>query len=143
MQFRAIVSLIGVATLVVGAFKCLSLIEFLQAASPVEATVVAVEHRSGPPKPRQNTPLHVRYKSRDGQEVLATTHLPLLQVVKEGETLTLLASTKNPQDVRLPLISELWATPLTYVIVGLCGVLVGVVLRANQLLKERSANRAT
>ena len=132
MKIRVGFYVVGVCAVIVGSLKCLEVFRFLQSAAPVVATVVSVEHRSGPPKPRQNTPLHVRYQSKDGQEVLAITHLPLLQVVKEGESVTVLASAADPQDVRLPLLSELWATPLTYLVVGCFALIVGAIFSAKQ-----------
>jgi hypothetical protein len=62
----------------------------------------------------------------NGEEVAATTHMPLLRVVKDGDSISLLVDPTNPQVVKLPLISELWATPLAYLISGLvlvCAVL--------------------
>jgi hypothetical protein len=139
MKIKLVLSAVGVCALTVGAAKTFEVYRFVQSASAVVATVVAVEERTGPPKPRQNTPLHVRYRDRDGQDVLATTHLPLLQVVKEGETVPLLVSSTNPQDVRLPLMSELWATALTYLVVGCFAVVVGVVFSTKQLPSRGSA----
>jgi hypothetical protein len=60
--------------------------------------------------------------------------MPLLRAVKDGDSIPLLVDPTNPQIVKLPYISELWATPLAYLISGVA--LVSAVL----FLKVRSGD---
>jgi hypothetical protein len=123
---RRFLSLVGIVLLSIGLYQANELSGFLSRATPVLAIVTSVEVRPGPPKPTQNTPVHVRFTMPNGEEVAATTHMPLLRVVKDGDSISLLVDPTNPQVVKLPLISELWATPLAYLISGLvlvCAVL--------------------
>lgn len=123
---RRFFALVGIVLLGIGIVKAQTLTSFLSRAIPVTATVTSVETRTGPPKPTQNTPMHVRFAMPDGQERAAITNLPLLQKIKEGDTLQILVDPSDPQSVKLPLLSELWATPLAYLLSGvaiLCGVL--------------------
>lgn len=119
-------SLLSLAT---GFVWCYSTYSFLKSAKPVEATVVAIEYRQGPPKFRQSTPVHLRYTTNSGSEVQTVTHLPFLQSLSEGKVITVLANASDPQDVRLPLLSELFAVPLTYLLFGIIGVFAGLGLK--------------
>lgn len=143
---RKLLTVIGIVLLAIGVFKANALISFLSNAVPLTATVTTVELRTGPPKPTQNTPVHIRFTLPSGEERAGITNLPLLQVVKEGDLLPILVDPANPQVVRLPLLSELWATPLAYLLSGLaivCGVLFIRVKRgefgATQLQNARSS----
>jgi len=123
---RRLLSLVGLVLLSVGMYQANELSGFLSRAQPVTAKVTSVEVRPGPPKPTQNTPVHVKFTMPSGQEVSAITHMPLLRAVKDGDSIPLLVDPTNPQDVKLPYLSELWATPLAYLISGLalvCAVL--------------------
>lgn len=131
---RRFLSLVGVVLLSIGLYQANELSSFLARATPVTAVVTSVEVRSGPPKPTQNTPVHVRFSLPGGGEVAAITHMPLLRKVKDGDSISLLVDPTNPQVVKLPFLSELWATPLAYLLSGL--VLVCAVL----FLKVRSGD---
>jgi hypothetical protein len=119
---------LGVVLLLVGGIESAKTTNFQSNAVEVVATVTGVQELRGPPKPRQRTPLYVSYRQADGSEVQAVTHLPMLQQIKQGDSIRLLADPNKPDDVRLPLWSELWARPLTYLIGGVLLVIVARVL---------------
>jgi hypothetical protein len=129
---RTILSLVALVLLGMGLYESREVSSFLQSAITVQGTVVAVETRGGPPKPTQNTPVHVRFTLPSGDTHTAVTRLPLLQKVKEGDSIYLLVASNDPRDVRLPLLSELWARPLAYLLSGVvlvAGILVVKVRR--------------
>ena len=129
---RMILSLVAVVLLGMGLFESREVSGFLSTALTVQGTVVAIETRTGPPKPTQNTPIHVRFTLPSGETRTAITRLPLLQKVKEGDQIYVLVDPNDPQDVRLPLLSELWARPLAYLLSGVvlvAGILIAKVRR--------------
>lgn len=128
-----VIPLVALALLIVGVFQAFETASFQRKAIVVSATVVSVEERKGPPKPRQRTPLHVSYRLDGGQEQSAVTHLPLLQEIRQGDSIRLLVDPRTPNSVKLPLWSELWARPLTYLIGGCLLLLVARVLRVKHL----------
>lgn len=77
----------------------------------------------------------------NGDEHAAITHLPLLQALKEGDPLHILVDPGDPKTVKLPLLSELWATPLAYLLSGV--VIVCSVLFSGSFLKRVAANAPT
>jgi hypothetical protein len=117
------VFILGIVLCFAGVYLCGSTYLFLNRAIPVEAEVVAVEERKGPPKPRSKTPLHVRYRLPSGEEHLSKTSMPLLQRVEAGDRVHVLVDSANPEVVTLPLLSVLWATPITLCIAGVVLVL--------------------
>jgi hypothetical protein len=119
---------LGLVLLLVGGIEGVKTASFLSKAIEVVGVVTGVQELRGPPKPRQKTPLYVSYRKQDGSEVQAVTHLPMLQQIKQGDSIRLLADPNKPDDVRLPLWSELWARPLTYLIGGVLLVIVARVL---------------
>ena len=124
---RKVLALVAIVLLGMGLNESREVSSFLSTAVTVQGTVVAIETRTGPPKPTQNTPVHVRFSLPSGETHTAITRLPLLQKVKEGDSIYLLVDPKEPQDVRLPLLSELWARPLAYLLSGIvlvAGILV-------------------
>jgi hypothetical protein len=123
-----IILLLGLALVTAGVVEGARTASFHSNAIEVMASVIAVQELRGPPKPRQKTPLLVSYRQQDGSEVQATTHLPMLQQIKQGDSIRLLVHPANPQDVRLPLWSELWARPLTFLVGGCLLLLVSRVL---------------
>jgi hypothetical protein len=129
---RMILSLVAVVLLGMGLFESREVSGFLSTALTVQGSVVAIETRTGPPKPTQNTPIHVRFTLPSGETRTAITRLPLLQKVKEGDQIYVLVDPNDPQDVRLPLLSELWARPLAYLLSGVvlvAGILIAKVRR--------------
>lgn len=127
-----ILSLVAVVLLGMGLFESREVSGFLSTALTVQGSVVAIETRTGPPKPTQNTPIHVRFTLPSGETRTAITRLPLLQKVKEGDQIYVLVDPNDPQDVRLPLLSELWARPLAYLLSGVvlvAGILIAKVRR--------------
>jgi hypothetical protein len=123
-----IIVALGLVLLLAGAVEGVRVARFLSHAVEVTGAVTGVQELRGPPKPRQKTPLFVSYRQQDGSEVQAVTHLPMLQQIKQGDSIRLLVDPSQPQDVRLPLWSELWARPLTYLVGGLLLVIVARVL---------------
>jgi hypothetical protein len=115
----------GLVSLAVGLVRSYQVYSFLQTAEKVPATVIAVEHPPGPPKPRRTIPVHLRYKLSTGEEVQSVTTLPLLQSLKEGDVVTVLAGPAGRQEVRFPLLSELFAVPLTFLVLGVLGLIIG------------------
>lgn len=129
--------LVGIGLLIFGSCESFQTLTFLSRATHITGTVVSVETRSGPPKPSQDTPVHVRYTLEGEGERVGITHLPLLHRIKEGETIRLLVDPTDPQSLRLPLLSELWARPLTCLVGGL--LLLGVsILYSPQWVKGKS-----
>ena len=127
---RRILALVAVVLLGMGLYESQEVSSYLSRAVTVQGTVVAVETRTGPPKPTQNTPIHVSFSLPSGGAHTAIARLPLLQKLKEGDSIYILVDPTNPQDVRLPLISELWARPLAYLVSGVllvAGILVAKV----------------
>ncbi len=123
-----IILALGFVLLIVGGVEGVRIANFYSHAAEVIGVVTGVQELRGPPKPRQKTPLFVSYRLQDGSEVQAMTHLPMLQQIKQGDSIRLLVNPNQPQDVRLPLWSELWARPLTYLVGGFLLVLVARVL---------------
>lgn len=123
---KKLLTVVGLVLLGIGAYQANELTSFLSRAIPVTATVTSVELRTGPPKPTQNTPVHVKFSMPNGEERSAITHLPLLQDLEAGDALNILVDPTDPQSIKLPLLSEMWATPLAYLLSGtviVCGVL--------------------
>jgi len=100
-----IIPLVAVLLLAIGIVQAFQTVSFSRKAIVVTATVSVVEERTGPPKPRQKTPLHVVYRLNDGQEYSAVTHLPMLQVIRQGDSIRLLVDPNHQSVVRLPLWS--------------------------------------
>jgi hypothetical protein len=141
---KKLIALAGIVCLVVGIFESSQTFSFISRALTTQAKVVAVQLRTGPPKPTQNTPVHVTFTLPSGSEHTAITHLPLLQKVKEGDSIYILVNPENPQDVRLPLLSELWARPFAFTLGGLvllCGVLF-VRVREKDVFNSPAASKA-
>lgn len=136
---RRFLGLVGLVLLSIGAFEVIGTLNFTRGALLTQATVTAVEERTGPPKPVQNTPLHVSFTLPDGTTHAAIARLPLLQKVKQGDQIYLLVDPSNPRDVRLPLASELWARPLAYLISGFVLITLVVVFKGG--LRPNSAVR--
>ncbi|MFN4896622.1 MAG: DUF3592 domain-containing protein [Pseudomonadota bacterium] len=128
-----IISVVGLALCILGVWQGAMTYSFLQRASEVRGSVTGVQELRGPPKPRQKRSVHVLYRDQAGDEVSAVTHLPMLQEIKTGDEIRLLIDPANPSIARIPLWSELWARPLTYIVGGLLLSLVGRVLRNKQL----------
>lgn len=132
MNVKYLITIAGVALSVAGVWLGIDTASFQRRALLVQATVTGVQELRGPPKPRQRTPLHVTYKLPDGREASAVTHLPFLQEIKSGDSIRLLVDPAAPEQARLPLISELWARPLTYFVGGLLLLVVGRVLSSKR-----------
>ena len=124
---KKLLVLVGVVLLSLGVYQSTETASFLSRARSLPATVTLVEVRQGSPKPSQNTPVHIKFNLPSGEERSAITNLPLLQNVEAGNTIYVLVDPGRPEIVRLPLLSELWARPLAYLISGfalVCAVLV-------------------
>jgi hypothetical protein len=131
---RKVLALVAIVLLGMGLYESREVSYFLSRALTVQGTVITVETRQGPPKPTQNTPVHVKFALPSGETHAAITRLPLLQKLKEGDSIYLLVDPKDPQDVRVPLLSELWARPLAYLVSGIvlvAGILIVKVRRGN------------
>jgi hypothetical protein len=129
---RKILALLAIVLLGMGLHESREVSTFLSSALTVQGTVIAIETRTGPPKPTQNTPIHIRFTLPSGEARTAVTSLPLLQKVKEGDQIYILVDPADPQDVGLPLLSELWARPLAYLLSGVAlvaGILIVKVRR--------------
>ena len=63
---KTILSLVAVVLLGMGLYESREVSSYLSNALTVQGTVVAVETRTGPPKPTQNTPVHVRFTLPSG-----------------------------------------------------------------------------
>lgn len=121
---RRAMFMLGIVLCLIGGYLSASTYLMLDRAIAVEAEVVAVEERTGPPKPRSKTPIHLRYTLPDGGEHLSKTSMPMLQKVEVGDRVRILVDGANPEMVTLPLLSVLWATPITLCVVGIA-LLVG------------------
>ncbi len=119
LGMRNTFKVLGAIILVIGVYRIVSTSLFLQRAVTVEAEVVAVEELRGPPKPPSKVPLHLKYRLSDGSEHQSKTAMPLLQKVEPGDRVQILVDQSSPEFVRLPLLSVLWATPFTLVLIGL------------------------
>ena len=110
---KKLLALVGVVLLSLGVYQSTETASFLSRARSL--------------KPSQNTPVHIKFNLPSGEERSAITNLPLLQNVEAGNTIYVLVDPGRPELVRLPLLSELWARPLAYLISGfalVCAVLV-------------------
>jgi hypothetical protein len=128
-MIRKLLLALGIVLFGLGIKECADTFSFTASAVPVKSVVVSVEERKGPPKPTQNTPVHVRFTLPDGSEHAAITHLPLLAKIKTGDEIIVLVQPSNPQIVLLPLLSELWARPLAYLLSGFALIVALVVLK--------------
>lgn len=124
-----IISLVGVALVALGVWRGVESVRFRGRSIEILGRVDSVQELKGPPKPRQKVPLHLSYSTPDGLQHRGITHMPMLQKIEMGDSIRILVDPANPQDVRLPLWSELWAGPLTYVIGGLLVAVMGALLR--------------
>jgi hypothetical protein len=115
---RKLIIVVALLLIGIGAVDVISTVSFTREAVLTRATVTSVELRPGPPKPTQNTPLHVSFVLPDNTSHAAIARLPLLQKIEQGDQIFLLVNPQDPQDVRLPLVSELWARPLAYLLSG-------------------------
>ena len=122
-----IIGTIGLLLCLVGVWQGVVTWHFTQRAITVEATVDAVEELRGPPKPRQKIPLHISFRLPGGSEHRAVAQMPMLQVIAAGDRIRVLVDPQNPQRVVLPLLSEIWARSLTYLV---CGALILALERA-------------
>jgi hypothetical protein len=129
MLIKRILFAVGIVSGSIGLVSGYSVYSFVNEAQSVQATVTSIEYRQGPPKFRQTTPVHVRYTTTSGAQVQTVTNLPFLQSFAEGDTITVLANPHNPQDVRWPLFSELFAVPLRYLAFGVAAILGATLLR--------------
>lgn len=116
---RRILIIIGFIFIVIAVRDGFKLYSFIKRAESVEALVMVIEELRGSPKPRQRTPLHVEYRLKNGTQHQSITHLPLLQRIEKGDTVKIWVDPLNTQDVRLPLVSEHLARPLTLMVIGL------------------------
>lgn len=123
------VPLVGVVLFCIGLWHGVSVYLFLQGSVEVQATVSSIQELSGPPKPRQKTPIHLLYRAPDGNEMSAIARLPLLYNIREGDQIRILIDPDSPSIARLPLWSELWSRSLAYIVGGFLVLLVGRVLR--------------
>jgi hypothetical protein len=124
-----IISGVGLALVAFAVWRGLESYTFVSRALELPGVVDSVEELKGPPKPRQKVPLHLSYALPDGTRHRVVTHMPMLQKIEAGDTIRILVDHSNPQDVRLPLWSELWAGPLTYFVGGMLLLLMGRLLR--------------
>jgi hypothetical protein len=124
-----IISGVGLALLAFAVWRGVESYTFVSRAMELSGVVDSVEELKGPPKPRQKVPLHLSYSLPDGTRHRVVTHMPMLQKIEAGDTIRILVDGSNPQDVRLPLWSELWAGPLTYHVGGLLLMLMGGLLK--------------
>jgi len=127
-----IVSVVGGALCILGVWQGLETYSFISRSEIVKARVTGVQELRGPPKPRQKTPVNLLYTDSSGHEVSAVAHLPLLQELRQGDEIRVLVDPRDQGQARMPLWSELWARPLTYIIGGMLLLLVGRVLRAKR-----------
>ena len=128
-----VVSAVGLVLCGVGVWHGSSTYAFVRDAQPVIGRVTGVQELRGPPKPRQKTPINILYTTTGGREVSAIAHLPLLQEIRPGDEIRVLVDSTHPEIARLPLWSELWARPLTYLVGGFLMLVVGRVLRVKRL----------
>lgn len=124
-----IISAAGLALFAFGVWRGVESSRFLERSLELPGVVDSVEELKGPPKPRQKVPLHLSYALPDGTRHRVVTHMPMLQRIEAGDTIRILVDRTNPQDVRLPLWSELWAGPLTYLVGSLLLLLMGRLLK--------------
>lgn len=127
-----VISLAGVVLLGLGLWRGADSYTFRSRAIELPGRVDSVQELKGPPKPRQKVPLHVSYSLPDGTQHRAVTHMPMLQKIETGDTIRILVDRSNPQDVRLPLWSEMWAAPLTYLVGGVLLVVMSLLLRGKK-----------
>lgn len=127
---RKLLLLLGLVLLVLGVYDTAKTLSFTSSAQLTRATVLALEERTGPPKPTQNTPLHVTFTLSDGIERTAVTRTPLLQKLRQGDEIFVMVNPTNPAEVKLPLLSELWARPLAYLLSGFVTIVALVVFRS-------------
>jgi len=128
-----VVSAVGLVLCAVGVWHWSATYAFVRDAQPVIGRVTGVQELRGPPKPRQKTPINILYTTTDGREVSAIAQMPLLQEIRAGDEIRVLVDAKQPELARLPLWSELWARPLTYLVGGFLMLVVGRVLRVKRL----------
>jgi hypothetical protein len=125
---KRLIAPIAIFLLLLGAFNCYFSWRFLRSAQSLTAVVTEVKEHRGPPKPRQRTPVTLAYRNAEGVAVRASANLPLLTVIKEGDQIPILVDPESPEEARLPLWSEIWAKPFTYIIAGILLGLTKVVL---------------
>jgi len=109
---------IAIILSLLGGFNGYQSWRFVNSAQNFSAVVTEVRELRGPPKPRQRTPVTLVYRTSKGESVSATATLPLLTIIKEGDQIPILVDPAAPTEAKLPLWSELWAKPLTYLISG-------------------------
>jgi hypothetical protein len=129
---KKLLALVGVVLLSMGVYQTTETVSFVSRAVTVPATVTLVEARTGSPKPTQNTPVHVKFNLPSGEERSAITNLPLLQNVKAGDVVYVMVDQTRPEFVKMPLLSELWARPLAYLISGFLLVVGLLVIRVRK-----------
>lgn len=125
---RKVVTLVGICLLCAGLWNGSVMYRFIHSAHRVAAEVVSIEEPTGPPKPRQKTPVHISYLNDRGEMRSAITHLPMLYRVEPGDQIEILVDSSDSERVHLNLWSELWARPLTYTVGGLLLMMVSIVL---------------
>jgi len=104
-----------------GAVTTYSAYTFIRDSVRITAKVIAVEELRGPPKPRQKIPLHVEFEV-NGMKLRTETRMPMLGVIKEGDSIPLWVDPSNPQRVELADLANVFAAPLTYILFGAVGL---------------------
>ncbi len=121
---RRYLALFGFVLVGIGAYQGYTTYDFVSHTFKAEATVEAVEPLPGPPKPRSRIPLHVRFTTPSGEERRTQIRMPLLQKIQQGDTVPIIVDSRNPQEARLPLASELWSVAAAFVAAGLGALLI-------------------
>jgi|694.fasta_scaffold14872_9 hypothetical protein len=116
---------------VFGAFKGWDAYQFVNSAVRIEGRVYAVEPLAGPPKPRQKIPVHVEYEL-NGRTERGETRMPMLGKLSVGDTVPLWVAPSDPARPVLAQPSAIFAGPLTYLVVGLLGLLLTLMYRAQK-----------
>lgn len=113
---------------VFGAYKGWEAYHFVDGALRLEGRVYAVEALAGPPKPRQKIPVHVEYEL-NGRTERGETRMPMLGKLSVGDSVPLWVSPSDPARPVLAQPSSLFAGPLTYLTVGLLGLILTLAYR--------------
>ena len=113
---------------VFGAYKGWEAYSFVSDALRIQGRVYAVETLSGPPKPRQKIPVHVEYEL-NGRLERGETRMPMLGKLSVGDTVPLWVTPTEPARPVLAQPSALFAGPLTYLSVGLLGLILTLLYR--------------
>jgi hypothetical protein len=124
----------AVVIILLGFWESYTTATFVKSSVATRGVVAPTESYRGPPRSPRAIPFNVTFADpQSGQEVLVSLPSPILMRIKVGKDIPLIVNPLQLHEVRINILSELWAYP--------CGLLLGgaiLLIVSHQALKIRS-----